>query len=220
MFVFPLISCMFFLLVISFVHPCLPLAVLVCLQSGFFSPLHPLGFPFHLTHPLGRSPLSHVLLALLLQETQPAGEGPACSSPVGADPLKSWLPSHSPTASHSTWARLGGGEEGLGKDCLHGGVEEPVIPCSTFSMPGFCSGARRFPASSHVLGRRRGASCPTGTLAGNLSAPLQKPLDRALSPPERLRRSSRLLQGGAAAGAAQQSEQGNETGDSRQGERF
>lgn len=180
---------MFFLPVVPFVHPCLPFAVPVSLQGGIFSPLHPLGFPFHLTHPLSvHPPLSHALLALLFQETQPAGKGTdLLLVPFGGDPLKSRLPPHLPTASRCAWTRQGV----LGKDC-RGAWRTPLFPAPlSFSVLGFRSGGRGgFLLPQHMGGKQE------------TSRPLQKPRDQALPSPKPLRRSSRLLQGGAAAGAA------------------
>lgn len=57
--------------------------------------------------PVGTSLLSHALLALLFQETQPAGKGTACLSPLRGDPLKSQHPLCLPDASCCAWMRAG-----------------------------------------------------------------------------------------------------------------
>lgn len=136
---------------------------------------------------LGRSLLSHALLALLFQETQPAGKGTACSSPFGGDPLKSVM-APSPLAY-----------------CIPLCLDE--AGCFRAKTAGGHRGARySLLPFLHVWLLQQGqeVSCFPNTWeeAGNLPAPLQKPRDRALSSLKPLRRSSWLLQGGAAAGAA------------------
>lgn len=143
---------MFLLLVVSFVHPCLPLAVPICLQSDIFSALHPLGFPFHLTHPLSVHPRS-VTLSLGSWSRKPSqqGRGPLAHplhEVMALSPLGCRIP-----------LRLG--EAGGFGHGLCGGVEESGNPCSHFSMLGFCSGAGSFLVSSRMQGRRQGVHSPS-----------------------------------------------------------
>lgn len=216
---FSLISCMFFLRVFSFVHQCLPLAVPICLQALAFSlPSIRWDFLFTWLIPsIGTSPLSHALLALLFQETQPAGKGTRWSH--GSFPTRLLHP-----------AASGRGRVLLAKTVWrHRGARYSLLPLLHAWL--FAGGLGGFLRPPMCWGSSEGLMAPHGfpstwEEARNLPAPLQKPRDQALLSPKPLRRSSRLLQGGAAAGAAGSSQnrcrdgQGNEMVDSRQGERF
>lgn len=222
--VFPLVSCTFLLLVISFVHPCLPLAVPICLQSGIFSALYPLGFPFHLTHPLSVHPCS-VTLSLGGWSRKPSQQG--------REPLAHPLREVMALSPLSCCISLHLGEAGGFGHGLCGGVEEPGNPCSHFSMPGFCSGAGSFLASSHMQGRQQGAHSPLPIPQheGERRKPPSSAPVKASGPGAVVSEAAAPEQPVAAGrsgcgGGKQQSQngcrdgQGNEMVDSRQGERF
>lgn len=159
--------------------------------------------------PLGTSPLSHALLGLVFQETQPAGTGTACSSLLVGDPLKSGLPPHG-------CAPLGLDEAGCFGKRLRGGIEEPVIPCSPFSMPGFLQqGWEGFLLPPTCWGSRK----PPGPAAKALGPGAV--VSKAVAPEQPVAAGRSGCGGGR-----QQSQnrcrdgQGNEMVDSRQGERF
>lgn len=126
-----------------------------CLSERHFSLLHPLGFPFHLTHPQSVHPRS-VTLSLCLCSRKPSQQG--------RDRLL--VPSQGRSTGVMVPSLLAccillSLDEGTGfGQRLDEGVEEPLTPCSPFSLPGFCSRDGRFLASSSSEGRRHLVAFP------------------------------------------------------------
>lgn len=147
----PLASCMFFLPVISFVHRCLPLAVPVCPQRSMSVPSICRDFLF----PNGYIPA---------QLNSPCAS--VSGNPASREGDRLLVPSQGRSAGVTAPSLLaccillclGEGRE-FGQR-LYEGVEDPLTPCSPFSVPGFCSRAGRFLASSSSEGHQLLVSFP------------------------------------------------------------
>lgn len=110
----PLASCMFFLLVISFVHWCLSLAVPVCPQRNMSLPSICRDFLFTWLIPSGYISAQLSSPCASLSGNAASREGDTCLSRLRGDPLESRHPPCWPAASCCAWMRAGG----LGKDCM------------------------------------------------------------------------------------------------------
>lgn len=197
-----LTSCLFFLLFIS----AFLLLLAVCLQSCIFSPPSA-GISFSPdSSPFGTSPLSRARIALLFQETLPAPAGPLGPSSGRAFSVIA-LPAHSPAQSSLRLAAGGPREAGRFVQ-IHGQMAPRACSracCSPLSTPHgspSLGSVDQEESRSPAWGWGHEASCQASS------------------------RSSRVLQGGAAAGEDGSSQnrcrdgQGNEIVDLRQGERF
>lgn len=213
-----LASCMFFLPVISFVHRCLPLAVPVCLQSSISLPSIRWDFLFTWLIPSRYIPAALGSPCASVPGNPASREGFACLSPLGRDhwrhgslPARLLHPAV-PAWGQGLWAKAVGG--------CRGASPAPLSLCLAFAAE---LGDFLLPPAAE--GHQHLVAFAAQAVNGAGSWPCcEMPVPALCS--KALCWSSRLLQGGAAAGAAgAESErfrdgQGNEMVDLRQGERF
>lgn len=144
------------------------LLFLSALKAAFLSPPSA-GISFSPdSSPVGTSPLRWALLVLLFQEAQPAGKGlPAC--PLSGEITGGMAPC---LLACCILLCLDEGR-GFGQRLCEG-IEVSLTPCCLFSVPGFCSRAGRFLASSSSEGGLHLVALPAQGVNGEAPGPAVK----------------------------------------------